>query len=138
MPLSFFTNSGNSYGSAIPFQRIVEPAQLGMFLNLEQAELLRIQRYNEHWRFYFGKHWIFDRDPFETIDKAGVGELLRHAIDGVRKRHKNMSMGVCGEHGGDAQSIAFFDKIGMDYVSCSPYRVPVARLAAAQARLRNV
>lgn len=84
------------------------------------------------------EHWIFDRDPFETIDEAGVGELLRHAIDGVRKGHKNMSMGVCGEHGGDAQSIAFFDKIGMDYVSCSPYRVPVARLAAAQARLRNI
>jgi len=67
MPLSFFTNSGNSYGSSIPFQRIVEPAQLGFFLNLEQAELLRVQRYNEHWRFYYGKHWIFDREDGEPL-----------------------------------------------------------------------
>lgn len=67
MPLSFFTNSGNSYGSAIPFQRMVEPAQLGFFLNLEQAELLRIQRYNEAWRFYYGKHWIFDREDGEPL-----------------------------------------------------------------------
>jgi len=67
MPLQFFTNSGNSYGSAIPFQRIVEPAQLGFFLNLEQAELLRIQRYNEGWRFYFGKHWLFKREDGEPL-----------------------------------------------------------------------
>ena len=67
MPLSFFTNSGNSYGSSIPFQRIVEPAQLGFFLNLEQAELLRVQRYNEGWRFYYGKHWIFDREDGEPL-----------------------------------------------------------------------
>lgn len=67
MPLSFFTNSGNSAGSAIPFQRIVEPASLGMFLNLEQAELIRIQRYNEAWRFYFGKHWAFTREDGEPL-----------------------------------------------------------------------
>lgn len=67
MPLQFFTNSGNSYGSAVPFQRIVEPAQLGFFLNLEQAELLRIQRYNEGWRFYFGKHWMFKREDGEPL-----------------------------------------------------------------------
>lgn len=67
MPLSFFTNSAGSYGSAIPFQRIVEPAQLGFFLNLEQAELLRIQRYNEGWRFYFGKHWTFKREDGEPL-----------------------------------------------------------------------
>jgi hypothetical protein len=67
MPLSFFTNSGNSYGSALPFQRIVEPSQLGFFLDLEQAELLRIQRYNEGWRFYFGKHWMFKREDGEPL-----------------------------------------------------------------------
>jgi hypothetical protein len=67
VPLQFFTNSGNSYGSAVPFQRIVEPAQLGFFLNLEQAELLRIQRYNEGWRFYFGKHWLFKREDGEPL-----------------------------------------------------------------------
>lgn len=76
MPLSFFNNSGNSYGSAIPFQRIVEPAQLGMFLNLEQAELLRIQRYNEHWRFYFGKHWIFDREDSEPLVTLNFCRLI--------------------------------------------------------------
>ena len=67
MSLGFFTNGGGSYGSAIPFQRIVEPAQLGFFLNLEQAELLRIQRYNEGWRFYFGKHWLFKREDGEPL-----------------------------------------------------------------------
>ena len=76
MPLSFFTNSGNSYGSAIPFQRIVEPAQLGLFLNLEQAELLRIQRYNEHWRFYFGKQWIFDREDGEPLVTLNFSKLI--------------------------------------------------------------
>ena len=67
MPLSFFSNSGSSYGSAVPFQRIVEPAQLGFFLNLEQAELLRVQRYNEGWRFYYGKHWSFTREDGEPL-----------------------------------------------------------------------
>ncbi len=90
MPMSFFTNSGNSYGSAIPFQRIVEPAQLGMFLNLEQAELLRVQRYNEHWRFYYGKQWIHDRedaDPLVTINyskfivEKGVSWLVKNGFD---------------------------------------------------------
>lgn len=76
MGMSFFTNSGNSYGSAIPFQRIVEPAQLGLFLNLEQAELLRVQRYNEHWRFYFGKHWIFDREDGEPLVTINYSRLV--------------------------------------------------------------
>lgn len=68
MPLSFFTNSGGSGGgSAVPFQRLVEPQQLGLFLNLEQAELLRIQRYSESWRFYFGKHWSFTREDGEPL-----------------------------------------------------------------------
>lgn len=67
MSLSFFTNSAGSYGSAVPFQRIVEPAQLGFFLNLEQAELLRIQRYNEGWRFYYGRHWSFKREDGEPL-----------------------------------------------------------------------
>jgi len=66
MPLAFF-NTGTSAGGAIPFQRVVEPQQLGMFLNLEQAELLRIQRYNEGWRFYFGKHWLFTRSDGEPL-----------------------------------------------------------------------
>ena len=74
-------------------------------------------------------------DPFVSIDIDGVGELIKIAIKRARKAHSDMKFGVCGEHGGDARSVEFFDQLGLDYVSCSPYRVPVARLAAAQAAL---
>jgi pyruvate, orthophosphate dikinase len=74
-------------------------------------------------------------DPFVSIDIDGVGELMKIAIKRARKAHSDMKFGVCGEHGGDARSVEFFDQLGLDYVSCSPYRVPVARLAAAQAAL---
>lgn len=67
MPLAFFSNSGSGAGSAVPFQRIVDPAQLGLFVNLEQAELLRLKRYNEAWRFYYGKHWEFSREDGEPL-----------------------------------------------------------------------
>jgi pyruvate,orthophosphate dikinase len=79
---------------------------------------------------------IFDRSPFETIDEAGVGELVRIGLDRGRAARPGLHVGVCGEHGGDPASIAFFARAGVDYVSCSPYRVPVARVAAAQAVLR--
>ncbi|PIZ76261.1 pyruvate, phosphate dikinase [Candidatus Peregrinibacteria bacterium CG_4_10_14_0_2_um_filter_38_24] len=79
---------------------------------------------------------IFERDPTETIDQAGVGQLMRICIELARKEKPNFEIGICGEHGGDPQSVEFCHKIGLDYVSCSPYRVPVARLAAAQAVLK--
>ena len=78
---------------------------------------------------------ILDADPFATIDVAGVGKLVAMACELGRKAKPNLKLGVCGEHGGDPASIHFFHKVGLDYVSCSPYRVPVARLAAAQAAL---
>jgi pyruvate,orthophosphate dikinase len=78
---------------------------------------------------------IIDRSPFETIDKPGVGWLVRLAAWVGREGHPGLKLGICGEHGGDPDSIAFFDMAGLDYVSCSPYRVPIARLAAAQAQL---
>src|SRR3954469_13429893 len=78
---------------------------------------------------------ILDRDPFASIDTEGVGSLVRTGIDLGRKTRENLKIGVCGEHGGDPASIHFFEAVGMDYVSASPYRVPVARLAAAQAAL---
>ncbi len=78
---------------------------------------------------------ILDKDPFATIDTEGVGEMVRMGVQLGRSTKPDLKMGVCGEHGGDPASIHFFEKIGMDYVSCSPYRVPVARLAAAQAAL---
>ncbi len=78
---------------------------------------------------------IFEHDPFITIDREGVGELMRIGVERGRKTRKALKLGICGEHGGDPASIRFCQEIGLDYVSCSPYRVPIARLAAAQAAL---
>lgn len=78
---------------------------------------------------------IFGENPFETLDIDGVGKLVTMAVDLGRGSRPEIKLGICGEHGGDPQSIRFFNKIGLDYVSCSPFRVPVARLAAAQAAL---
>ncbi len=80
---------------------------------------------------------IFDIDPFISIDE-GVGDLIKIATDKGRKQNKKIKLGICGEHGGDPKSIEFCSKTGLDYVSCSPYRVPVARLAAAQAQLKKI
>ena len=79
---------------------------------------------------------IFDIDPFVSIDD-GVGDLIKIATDKGRKQNKKIKLGICGEHGGDPKSIEFCAKTGLDYVSCSPYRVPVARLAAAQAQIKK-
>jgi pyruvate, orthophosphate dikinase len=76
---------------------------------------------------------IIDRSPFETVDTDGVGELVRTAVERGRAARPDLGLGICGEHGGDPDSIAFFDAAGLDYVSCSPFRVPIARVAAAQA-----
>jgi len=78
---------------------------------------------------------IFDADPFQTIDTTGVGQLVQSACHRGRVARPGIKLGVCGEHGGDPDSIQFFAQVGLDYVSCSPYRVPVARLAAAQAQI---
>ena len=80
---------------------------------------------------------ILDRSPFETIDSPGVGWLVRLAAWVGREAHPGLKLGICGEHGGDPDSIAFFHAAGLDYVSCSPFRVPVARLAAAHAALEE-
>ncbi len=81
---------------------------------------------------------ILPGDPFVSIDRDGVGELMRIAVDRGRKVRKNLKLGICGEHGGDPASVAFCHEVGLDYVSCSPFRVPIARLAAAQAALGKV
>ncbi|MCX7631579.1 MAG: PEP-utilizing enzyme, partial [Geminicoccaceae bacterium] len=80
---------------------------------------------------------IFRTDPFRSLDTEGVGELVRLACERGRARRPDLKLGICGEHGGDPASIAFCEEVGLDYVSCSPYRVPIARLAAAQAALRR-
>jgi pyruvate,orthophosphate dikinase len=76
---------------------------------------------------------IVDRSPFETIDAPGVGALVRLATEKARAVRREIKLGVCGEHGGDPESVRFFSDVGVDYVSCSPYRVPIARVAAGQA-----
>jgi len=78
---------------------------------------------------------IFEKDPFSSLDQEGVGDLIRIAVERGRKARPGVKMGICGEHGGDPASIAFCEAVGLDYVSCSPYRTPIARLAAAQAAL---
>jgi pyruvate,orthophosphate dikinase len=78
---------------------------------------------------------ILEADPFVTIDQEGVGELVRIGIERGRAVRPDLKLGICGEHGGDPASVRFCDEVGLDYVSCSPYRVPIARLAAAQAAL---
>ena len=78
---------------------------------------------------------ILDKDPFATLDAEGVGQLVAMGVEKGRKTRADLKVGICGEHGGDPSSVHFFHKVGLDYVSASPYRVPVARLAAAQAAL---
>ena len=80
---------------------------------------------------------LIERDPFQSIDTVGIGELVRIGVERGRQTRPNLKLGVCGEHGGDAASVHFFDQVGLDYVSASPFRIPVARLAAAQAALRD-
>jgi pyruvate,orthophosphate dikinase len=81
---------------------------------------------------------IFTISPFETLDEFGVGELISIAIERGRSSNPNIHLGVCGEHGGDPESIHFFHAKGLDYVSCSPYRVPIARLEAGRAALAAI
>jgi len=85
---------------------------------------------------YYGKK-IYESDPFARVDQKGVGKLMEIAVELGRKVRPNLKLGICGEHGGDPSSVEFCHKLGLDYVSCSPFRVPIARLAAAQAVLKE-
>jgi pyruvate,orthophosphate dikinase len=86
---------------------------------------------------YYQEHDVIPADPFQTIDQDGVGQLMKLGVDGGRKTRPDLKIGVCGEHGGDPASVIFCHGIGLDYVSCSPRRIPIARLAAAQAALED-
>src|SRR2546421_4912824 len=78
---------------------------------------------------------ILPTDPFETLDQVGVGQLMRTAVEKAKPVRPDIKLGICGEHGGDPESVKFCHRIGLNYVSCSPFRVPIARLAAAQAAI---
>jgi pyruvate, orthophosphate dikinase len=86
---------------------------------------------------YVQDYEIYGRDPFESIDRDGVGTLMRIAVERGRQANRKLKLGICGEHGGDPTSIALCQELDLDYVSCSPFRVPIARLAAAQAALKS-
>ncbi len=81
---------------------------------------------------------IYAKDPFEAIDQEGVGELMKIAVAKGRSTRTRLKIGICGEHGGEPSSVEFCHRIGLDYVSCSPFRVPIARLAAARAALKDL
>jgi pyruvate,orthophosphate dikinase len=101
--------------------------QAGIGLSRDDVEAQIIPRYI--------KDKILDRSPFETLDGPGIGQLVRIAVERGRSERPDLKLGICGEHGGDPDSITFFHEVGLDYVSCSPFRLPVARVAAAQAAI---
>jgi pyruvate,orthophosphate dikinase len=80
---------------------------------------------------------ILENDPFQSLDQSGIGKLVKMAVEGGKKTRPNIKLGICGEHGGDPASVHFCHKAGLNYVSCSPFRVPIARLAAAQAAIEE-
>ena len=103
--------------------------QTALGLSRDDAEGKFLTRYLED--------GVLERNPFEVLDEEGVGELMRIAVERGRSVKDDLKMGICGEHGGEPRSVAFCHRIGLDYVSCSPFRVPLARLAAAQAALKE-
>jgi pyruvate,orthophosphate dikinase len=86
---------------------------------------------------FYLEEGVLESNPFETLDQSGVGDLMRIGVERGRTTKPDMKLGICGEHGGEPRSVEFCHELGLDYVSCSPYRVPVARLAAAQAALKE-
>ena len=80
---------------------------------------------------------IYEQDPFAKLDQKGVGKMIQMGVELGKKAKKNIKLGICGEHGGDPSSVEFFHNIGLNYISCSPFRVPIARLAAAQAAIKE-
>jgi pyruvate,orthophosphate dikinase len=86
---------------------------------------------------FYRENDVVPNDPFQTIDRGGVGKLMKIGVDGGRSSRANLKIGICGEHGGDPATVFYCDEIGLNYVSCSPRRIPIARLAAAQAALQT-
>jgi pyruvate,orthophosphate dikinase len=111
--------------------------QMTFGFSRDDAEGKFLQKYVEGLDWNGNKYKIFADNPFEVLDRSGVGELMKIAIQKGKSIKDELKIGICGEHGGEPSSIAFAHNIGLTYVSCSPYRVPTARLAAAQAVLSS-
>ena len=92
---------------------------------------------SQHAAGFIGDVKILDDDPFQTLDQGGIGQLVEMGVKGGRSTRPKLKIGICGEHGGDPASVKFCHRIGLDYVSCSPFRVPIARFAAAQAAIET-
>ena len=126
--------------AALMAEKIAESAEFFSFgtNDLTQTTLGISRDDAAHFLEPYKRRGILDEDPFMTLDQEGVGELVKIAAERGKKTRPNIKLGICGEHGGDPASIGFCEKTGLDYVSCSPFRVPIARLAAAQAALGAV
>ena len=125
--------------AAVRAHEIAKEAEFFSFGTNDLTQLtLGISR-DDMGKFYraYTQHEIFTVNPFTTIDIAGVGELVKLAVERARKVKPTLEIGVCGEHGGDPKSVEFFQEAGLDYVSCSPNRIPIVRLATAQAALKH-
>ncbi len=125
--------------AALTADRVAETAEFFSFgtNDLTQMTLGFSRDDSGHFMGAYLEQNIFEKDVFQSIDEEGVGSLVRLAVEKGRKTRKDLKIGICGEHGGDPDSVDFCHRVGMNYVSCSPYRVPIARLAAAQAALRG-
>jgi pyruvate,orthophosphate dikinase len=123
--------------AALMADKIAEHADFFSFGTNDLTQMTYGYSRDDAGRFLPGylKSGILQHDPFQSIDEKGVGQLVRMACERGREARPDLHLGICGEHGGDPGSIDFFDRVGLDYVSCSPYRVPIARLAAARASL---
>jgi pyruvate,orthophosphate dikinase len=158
--IKFLRELTDRIATEVMAERDVElPYQVGVMIELPRAAL-RADEIAEHAEFfsfgtndltqttfgisrddsgkfldYYMRKGIIEKDPFVSLDQEGVGELVKIGVERGRATRPNVKLGICGEHGGDPASIDFCERVGLDYVSCSPYRVPIARLAAAQAAL---
>jgi pyruvate,orthophosphate dikinase len=122
---------------ALTADRVAEEAQFFSFGTNDLTQMIFGFSRDDVGKFLriYQEKKILERDPFASIDTDGVGSVVRTGVELGRKTRPQLKLGICGEHGGDPSSIHFFEKVGLDYVSASPYRIPVARLAAAQAAL---
>ncbi|MEW6102417.1 MAG: pyruvate, phosphate dikinase [bacterium] len=126
--------------AAIVADRIAESAEFFSFGTNDLTQMTFAFSRDDAERKFLPKYLtdkILKDNPFEVLDQDGVGELIKLGVSNGRKARQNLKVGICGEHGGEPSSVMFCDKAGLDYVSCSPYRVPIARLAAAQARIKK-